>query len=787
MKKKKEKSPIKWRHRHPKWARFFKFIGRTTLVLSVVGALIGLFTTFYVQSVIEEVPQVTEESLKSDPSSNMYDKNGDLIWSSSDNKRVYVEYEDLPQQYIDLLLATEQKTFFEDPGFSPKGLANAFLSVVKKMLGQGEVRGGSSLEQQLIKLTVFSVDESDRTIERKIKEFYLANQLEENYDKETILEYYVNKLPMSENSFGVETLAMTYYNKPLKDLTLSQIALMVGTGQAPSLYNVYDNPDEAKDRRDMVLEIAYTDGLITKEEYDTALAEPIDNGLQERFWQTEETNAITIQYDGYVQSALNQLAELGYDIEKTPLQIYTALDPDINDQIKDVYDNDQSFFQSEDQQSAVTAVETKTGRVIAQVGGRYIGEVDSYNRATQTVRSTGSSTKPLFYGIGMDLLGWGTNKIFDGSDYTYAGTNTVATNYGNVKVGQVALQEALRLSHNTTVLRAFDQIGLDNVTRGLEKFGLTFDEELTTDKALGINASTADVASAFAAIGNTGLFNEAQYVTKIVFSDKSERTFEPQNTRAFKESTAYQLLHVLKGTSYLQDKPKYSSYVKGVPQAMKSGTVAYDDAAGAPADAAMDMWTASTTPSVSIAVWHGYDEPMNGGWLRESIMNEKKLALHKKLIQIVTKNYDNTDWKQPGSVQKVSGNGLSAYYEPIDISEPVLGSSPTTEINSETSVLFSDEESVVETVRGDEEYEQIDDTYKLKGWTNDVEKESKAADKSIKEIEEEQASVESSWQKEKENLESIVNDEQKKTDDTKEKVEERMSELESEQERAKAS
>ena len=209
------KKKPKWRYYHPHWFRLFKWIGRSLLILFTLLILVGLGATFYVRTVVSTTPAVTEEALRSDPSSNMYAANGELIWSSARNRRVYVEREELPEEYIEMLLATEQKTFYDDYGFSPTGLANAFISVAKKAMGTGEIRGGSSIEQQLIKLTVFSTSEDDRTVDRKIQEFYLANQLYQNYTKDEILEFYVNKLPLSENSFGAQTLAKTYYDLPL--------------------------------------------------------------------------------------------------------------------------------------------------------------------------------------------------------------------------------------------------------------------------------------------------------------------------------------------------------------------------------------------------------------------------------------------------------------------------------------------------------------------------------------------------------------------------------------------
>lgn len=777
----KKKNKVKWRHYHPHWTRFFKWTGRVIAVVITLLALIGVGGTLYVRAVLNSTPAVTEEALRSDPSSNMYAANGELIWSSTKNRRVYSEREELPDKYVEMLLATEQKEFYEDPGFSPKGLANAFISVAQKVLGTGEIRGGSSIEQQLIKLTVFSTSESDVTVERKIQEFFLANQLYENYTKDEILEFYVNKLPLSENSFGAQTLARTYYNKTLDELTIAQIALIVGTGQAPSAYNVYENPDRAQTRRDDVLYISRNDGILDEETYRTALDEPIDQDLMPRFWQTELVEAKVIQHDAYVKESLKQLKDMGYNLDHTPLQIYTALDIELNNYVKDIYDNHPEYFQ-DSQQSAATLIDNPTGNVIAQIGGRGINEVDSYNRATQTNRSTGSSTKAFIYAGGIEKYGWATNQPFSGADYHYAGTNMWAGNYGGQQVGETNLQQALRQSYNTPVLRAYDAVGTDDMKRTLSRFGFKQTENITSGSALGLDASTEEVAAAFRVLSEDGIYKKPNYVTKIIFPDDSEKIIESKEEQAIEPSTAGLLRHVLSGVSYLDSSNDNNVSIEGIPQIAKTGTVGYPNTVNHPYRTVMDLWVGGSTPSTSLAIWHGYERPMTDGWLSEDYMRQRKFNLFRNILSEASKGKDNSNWSNPEGLQLVGGEGLSAHYRPVHIDRTYLADKPVdNNITEATNKYFSDNSQ--EVVRGDDEYEIIPDNYMFKEWEDDVAARQEEVDSEIERLKEESEQAWATWEEEKPTYEGNVQAEEAKVLQLQNEYNERVRELEAELER----
>lgn len=662
MKKDKDK---KIKRERSKFARYsiltIKILFTLIVIVGVTGA-VG--AAIYTKNVLKEIPTVREDSLKTDSSSNMYASDGKtLIWSSSKNKRNYLKYEDIPSQYIDLLLSTEDAEYFEHGGFSPKGLANAGISTIQEKLGRGTARGGSGIEQQLIKLTVFSTSEKDRTIDRKVKELFLSSQLTNNYSKEQTLEYYINKIFMGEFSYGAGTIANTYYNKELSELNTSQLAIIAGLGQAPSAYNLYDDPELVEKRRNQVLNAALENEKITQAEYDKAKATPIDDGLVERYSQVSEIDEVTKRHNAFVSSALAQIDEMGYDMERTPLQIITTLDINAENKVIDILNNDEELFQDDGHQAAVTVVDPNNGHVIAEVGGRNSNQIDGLNRATQRNRSTGSSIKPILdYGPALEYYNWPTNKILDGSPYTYPGTNVTAYDYGGTTHGNSEMKVALRHSYNTPAIRTLDEVGEVRAANFLKNLGIETDQTLQGSTALGLDASATQMASAFSAFANGGTFHPTQYIESITFPDMSKKKISFEPIQAMRESTAYIMTRMLQGV-ISEDGTMEKGEIEGVAQAAKTGTVGYPPNDIIPSSASMDVWTAGYTKSLSIAVWQGYDTPMEpGNYISQEFTLDNAGLLYREIMKSLSKGLDNSDWEMPDTVTHLGGKGNRANY-----------------------------------------------------------------------------------------------------------------------------
>lgn len=648
----------------------FKILGKILLftlklglLLSIVGLIAGII---YTSNIVKEAPEINEQMLvnATGGTTTMYDANGNIIYKDYSHKRDYIKIEDAPKLYKDLLLNTENKNFYKEKGVSPEGFLNAFIGFIKK---GNNARGGSTIEQQLIKNLVFSSGVKDRNINRKIKEAWLSFQMDNNFSKDKILEWYINLIFLGENSYGANTISNTYYGKPLSEIKgntpeeISKLAIIAGLGQSPSLYNLYDNPDAVKERRDVILDLAEKNNVLTSEQVINAKNVDITDELKERHWQEKETLDTITEHSAYITSALEQVQELGYDIKTTPLQIHTGLNQSINSDVKSIIDN-WAYFDSEEHQIATTVIDPNTGYVLAEYGGRY-QEAYGLNRATQRSRSTGSAIKPfLSYGPAIEYFGLGSGYQLDTSNYTYPGTNFVAHNYAGAVYGIRDMTFSLKMSLNTPAIRLLDNVvGSNNAKKFLAGMNMDIKETYGGQDALGLNLSTRDLAGAFSTLANMGNYRKPQYITKLVFNDNSEKEIKFEPTRAMKESTAFTLLKMLEqvptstGTARSAILP-YQGY------AVKTGTVGYanNDGVWRPDDASSDVWAAGTTKNVSMAVWYGYDSPNESGhWNRESDRSQQLIL--KRLMEYFNTDKDTSDWAKPDTVTQ---NG--SFYTPND-------------------------------------------------------------------------------------------------------------------------
>ena len=683
------------------------------ILLFVIGTSAA---TYIIHKYTSNLPTITKRSLTSDASSNMYAANGKLIWSSAVNKRIYVKYKDLPQNYINLLLSTEDRTFYQDRGISPKGLTNAGISYIKEKLHLGQARGGSSIEQQLIKLSVFSTSIKDRNIKRKIKEMFLAQQLDHNFSKNKILELYVNKIYLGEGSYGAQTIAKTYYGKPLKQLNLSQLAIIAGLGQAGSYYNLYDRPNVVKIRRNQVLKSALSNGKISHNQYETAINTPIKYGLKKRYWEGLRLAPIEKANASYINSTLQELNDKGYNLTKTPLQIHTALDLDMNNFINDVFDKHPQFFQNKRQQAAITITDPRNGAVLSQNGGRFTHNIVGLNRATMTNRSTGSAIKPIVdYGPAFEYLGWSTNQPLNSNAYHYAGTNITATNFGGASYGTVTLRRALVESMNTPAIRTLDSVGPIKAKSFANKLGIYQHKAFRGSYAIGVNASTQQMASAFGAFSDNGIYRKPEYLKYLIFPDLSRKNIKASAKRAMSPATAWIMTNILKGVITEHAGTLHAGEVKNINMAAKTGTVAYPNGAHVPDDSAMDFWTCGYTKSLSIALWEGYDSPMkknNFLWDMHSI--DLRGKLWKYIVKHLTKNRDNSNWKKPSGV----GGNNGVYYVAHTAKVKTLHNIQSNHVPQSTSDLLT----VKSIKRNPQKEYNVPKKYKLGSWKKGLDK-----------------------------------------------------------------
>ncbi|WP_078806524.1 PBP1A family penicillin-binding protein [Pilibacter termitis] len=627
------------------------------MVLFLLG--VGLFF-FYASS----SPKLSDKELGASASSKIYGLNNELIADLGAEQRVLFEPNELPEKLKDAVISVEDKRFYQNIGIDPVRIVSSLFHNITHSTTQG----GSTLTQQLIKLSYFSTKESDQTLKRKAQEAWLAMQLDRRSSKEEILTYYMNKVYMSNGIYGMRTASEKYYGKEPKDLSYAQTALIAGMPQAPNTYNPYINPNYAKDRRDTVLLTMLENQKISKEEYDKAVATPIDDGLQ----PLKESNQNLKIIDNYVKQVIEEVQEkTGEDLFKKGMDIYTNLDMNAQKRLYDIVNSDQYVDYPDDKfQVAATLVDVKTGKVLAQIGGRKIASDITFgvNQAVETNRDFGSTMKPLTdYGPAIENLDWPTNHMLDDSSYTYPNTNIEVHDWDNQFMGWMTMRQALTLSRNVPAIKALDAVGLDKAKTFLNKVGIDY-KQMEYSNAISSNtnvqdgnkygASSLKMAAAYAAFSNAGVYNTPYYVNKIVFADGTEQTFKTTSSRAMKDSTAYMVTDMMKNV--ISSGTGNNAQIPGLYQAGKTGTSNYDDNQLKQINSsyegiAPDENFVGITPYYSLAVWTGYNNRLTPILPDDFLIASE---VYRELMGFVSDNVPNKDWVMPDSVLR-NGSELS--------------------------------------------------------------------------------------------------------------------------------
>ena len=554
----------------------YAFIGLLTFFVICVIAGGGLFA-YYVSS----VPKLTENKLQSTNSSRIYDGNGSLIADLGSEKRESASTDEIPITLVNAITSIEDKRFFTHRGIDVYRIMGAAINNLR----HNSTQGGSTLDQQLIKLAYFSTNTSDQTLKRKSQEIWLSLQMERQYTKQEILTFYVNKVYMGNGYYGMKTAAKSYFGKELGDLSVAQAALLAGIPQAPTQYDPYANPDAAKERRNTVLNEMYEDKNISKEEYVQAKATDISDGL------LPLTNKASYEpyLDNYIKQVIEQVStEANADIYSAGLDVYTNLDPDIQKYIWNVYNsNDYIAYPDDKFQVASTIIDVTNGRVVAQLGSRHQDENIALgtNQAVQTDRDWGSTMKPITdYAPAIEkrvYTNTGTT-VYD-TPYNFPGTSTPVYNWDRKYYGSISLTYAIQQSRNVTAVKALQATGLDYAQSFLKDLGIEYPEMFysnaisssTTSSDPKYGASSEKMAAAYAAFANGGTYYKPSYIKSIKFEDGSTKSYDSKGVEAMSPQTAYMMNSMLK--QVLTGGTATEAYVPGTINAGKTGTSNYSD------------------------------------------------------------------------------------------------------------------------------------------------------------------------------------------------------------------
>ena len=593
----------------------YAFIGLLTFFVICVIAGGGLFA-YYVSS----VPKLTENKLQSTNSSRIYDGNGSLIADLGSEKRESASTDEIPIILVNAITSIEDKRFFTHRGIDVYRIMGAAINNLR----HNSTQGGSTLDQQLIKLAYFSTNTSDQTLKRKSQEIWLSLQMERQYTKQEILTFYVNKVYMGNGYYGMKTAAKSYFGKELGDLSVAQAALLAGIPQAPTQYDPYTNPDAAKERRNTVLNEMYEDKNISKEEYEQAKATDISDGL------LPLTNKASYEpyLDNYIKQVIEQVStEANADIYSAGLDVYTNLDPDIQKYIWNVYNsNDYIAYPDDKFQVASTIIDVTNGHVVAQLGSRHQDENIALgtNQAVQTDRDWGSTMKPITdYAPAIEkrvYTNTGTT-VYD-TPYNFPDTSTPVYNWDRKYYGSISLTYAIQQSRNVTAVKALQATGLDYAQSFLKDLGIEYPEMFysnaisssTTSSDPKYGASSEKMAAAYAAFANGGTYYKPSYIKSIKFEDGSTKSYDSKGVEAMSPQTAYMMNSMLK--QVLTGGTATEAYVPGTINAGKTGTSSYSDdeyyqvqkESGVYADLIVpDETFVGYNTKYAMAIWTGYE------------------------------------------------------------------------------------------------------------------------------------------------------------------------------------
>lgn len=531
------------------------------------------------------------------------DKDEELVSELSSSKFTSVPLSEIPDILISAIVAVEDKRFYSHSGVDIRGIGRS----VWRNLGAGSiVGGGSTITQQLAKNLFLT---AEQTYTRKIKEAIIAIRIESKYNKDEILELYLNQIYFGEGKWGVQDAAMIYFGKDIKDINLSEAGLLAALPKAPTHYSPFQNMEKAKIRRDLVLNILFDQEIINKDELEAAVNEDIIVSYGEQ-------NSLGGEFPSYVdyviEEAINKYGFNEADILKGGLQIYTQIDPIVQRSIEAAYAIDEIFPTNSGEelvQSGSVVVDPYTGGIRGLVGYRGKHYYRGFNRATQLKRQPGSTIKPLAVYAPALEKGYKQSSMIVDKKTNFDGYTP--TNLNGVYQGSVSVYNALVNSINVPAVALLNEIGVETGIEFLKKSGIPLHEN---DRNLSIalggfteGVSPLEMAQAFSIFPNLGTMKKAHAITKITSSSgKVLLEVEEEAVEVMKPENAYTMTQMLIGV-VKEGSGKNAALNR--PTAGKTGTTQLpptEEFQGV--TGVKDAWFVGYTPELVTAVWVGYDK-----------------------------------------------------------------------------------------------------------------------------------------------------------------------------------
>lgn len=712
-KKEKEKS---------KKSGILKAVKLSILIVGICLAGAAIVTAVKLLEIKNEVIALMDEKgsevFREDLTTLVYDANGYIIASlSSEKDAYYLESDNIPYMVKQIFLVTEDRKFYEHGGVDYKSVVRALLSLAEN---DGEItQGGSTITQQLARNIYLS---HEVTLNRKIREVFIAWELEERYSKDEILEFYINNIYFANGLYGIEAAAKGYYNKDVSELSLSQLCFICAIPNNPEAYNPLENESNTIKRRDRILKQLLEEKIIDRSQYEEALNEDITlqlsskiknnyvetfvrysatrelmalNGFEFRYFfdSNREKEEYTDEYNEMYGKCNSMLFTGGY-------RIYTSIDMNKQQLLQNELDQELQGDTSVNSegvyklQGSAVCIDNKTGCVVAVVGGR-TQEYDGYtlNRAYQSFRQPGSSIKPVLIYTPLFERGYTPDSIVVDEKIDGGPVNSP-----NVYSGNINVRTALALSKNTVAWKLFGTIGYNNCISYLlnMQYSHIVKEDYVPAMSIGgmtYGVSALEQAAAYATLANGGIYRTPTCVLSI--EDSFGNILIDNESREGKE--VYRKNAALMTTDVLKDVLEWGTgkeyYVDNGVCAGKTGTTNDNK----------DVWFAGYSRYYTTAVWCGYDLPETiegenikaAGDIWRDFMEELHRGLEKKDFDMYVK-----EEKERNEIETVRENEKLTEQTAEETTEAVNGAAEiqseeedTTEENTEESTEESTEEN----------------------------------------------------------------------------------------------
>lgn len=534
----------------------------------------------------------------------IYDASGQKAGNLYSQKGTFVELDKISPYMQEAVISTEDRTFYTNPGFSIKGMARAFVSL---LIHHGNIAGGgSTLTQQLAKNAILT---QQQTFSRKLEELFFAIEINHVYSKKDILTMYLNNAYFGNGVWGVQDASHKYFGKDASDLTVGEAATLAGMLRNPSYYNPIDHMTNALSRRNVVLGLMVQNKKLSASSCKIAQSESLS--LKDNYTQ-DDGYKYPYFFDAVVDEAISKYGLTEEDVMNKGLKIYTTLNTDYQSAMQDSFDSSANFPASASDgtkvQGASVAVDPKSGAVRAIVGGRGEHVFRGYNRATQMKRQPGSSIKPLAVYTPALQNGYHYDSELSDKLQTFGSNKYEPHNVDNQYSNSIPMYQAIAQSKNVAAVWLLDKIGVAKGVQAMQNFGIKVakrDQNLALALGgLSTGVSPLQMAKAYSAFANNGnLPNNAYFITKI--EDASGNVIaQNSNTgshRIMSQSVAKEMTSMLLGV--FTSGTAQSAQPSGYQVAGKTGSTEVSWAYGT-----KDQWIVGYTPDVVVATWVGFDK-----------------------------------------------------------------------------------------------------------------------------------------------------------------------------------